>query len=396
MRHRRGLTLAACCGAHAVQDGLTALLYVLMPVLAQTFGLSYAQVGTIRAASSGAMAALEIPSGILSERLGERSLLVFGLACGGAGYLLLANAGSYLAILIALGLAGAGAAFQHSLSSSIITKAFEGGRVRPALGTYNSSGDVGKLAFSSLFTLLIGLAIGWQIVVAGLGGVALAAAILLAIALSAAGIGGRPAPAVKAEGKARWTDWGIVDRPAFTALGLMIFLDTAVQAGFLTFLAFVIIDKQVPANLGAFAVVLTLAGGVLGKFGSGFLAERLGIIRSFILVECLTAVGIVAVLFAPTVPAFLLLPLVGMVLQGSSTLTYGIIGDLTRSDRRSRGFAAMYSVASGASILAPIGFGLIGDHYGLAAVMMIMACVTLLPLPPCLLLRKALAAQGIR
>lgn len=375
---------------------MTALLYVLMPVLAQAFGLSYAQVGTIRAASSGAMAALEIPSGILSERLGERSLLVFGLACGGAGYLLLSSAGSYLAILVALGLAGAGAAFQHSLSSSIITKTFDGGRVRPALGAYNSSGDVGKLAFSSLFTLLIGLGIGWQIVVAGLGGVAFVAAILLMIALSAAGIAGRPAPPVTTGGNGRWTDWGIVDRPAFSALGLMIFLDTAVQAGFLTFLAFVIIEKQVPANLGAFAVVLTLAGGVLGKFGTGFLAERLGIIRSFVLVECLTAIGIVLVLIAPTLAAFLLLPLVGIVLQGSSTLTYGIVGEFTRTDRRSRGFAAMYSVASAASILAPIGFGLIGDHFGLAAVMMTMACVTLLPLLPCVILSRALDAQGVR
>ncbi|MDH3412240.1 MAG: hypothetical protein OEM98_07130, partial [Gammaproteobacteria bacterium] len=71
---RRGLTLATCCGTHGLQDGLSASIYVLLPVLAQAFGLSYSQVGVIRAANNTAMSLFEIPSGMLSERLGERTL----------------------------------------------------------------------------------------------------------------------------------------------------------------------------------------------------------------------------------------------------------------------------------------------------------------------------------
>ena len=89
---RRRFTLIASCAVHGVQDGLSAALYVILPTLAEVFGLSYAQVGVIRAVKNSAMALFELPSGMLSERLGERTLLVFGLFCAGCGYLALSAA----------------------------------------------------------------------------------------------------------------------------------------------------------------------------------------------------------------------------------------------------------------------------------------------------------------
>ena len=139
--HKR--LLATCAAVHGLQDGLTASMYVLLPVLAQSFGLGYAQIGAIRAVHSGAMWLLEIPAGILSERVGERRLLVLGLTGAGAGYLAMSLANGYHGVLLALLIAGCGAAFQHSLCSSLIAGAFEGPDRRVALGTYNASGDTG-------------------------------------------------------------------------------------------------------------------------------------------------------------------------------------------------------------------------------------------------------------
>jgi FSR family fosmidomycin resistance protein-like MFS transporter len=64
--------LTACCAAHTLHDGLSDLTYVLLPLLAQTFGLSLAQVGMIRAAHRTAMATFQIPAGLVAERFGER------------------------------------------------------------------------------------------------------------------------------------------------------------------------------------------------------------------------------------------------------------------------------------------------------------------------------------
>lgn len=42
---RRCRSLLAGCGAHAVHDGLTDVIYVLLPIWQAQFALSYAQVG---------------------------------------------------------------------------------------------------------------------------------------------------------------------------------------------------------------------------------------------------------------------------------------------------------------------------------------------------------------
>ena len=42
------MALVVSCTAHIAQDGLSAAIYVLMPVLAQAFGFTYAEVGLIK------------------------------------------------------------------------------------------------------------------------------------------------------------------------------------------------------------------------------------------------------------------------------------------------------------------------------------------------------------
>jgi len=390
---RHKLTLASCCGVHSLQDGLSAAIYVLLPILAQSFGLSYSQVGIVRAANISAMMLFEIPSGMLSERIGERSLLVFGLVCAGLGYLSLAAATGFMTILLALFVSGFGAAFQHALSSSVISKTFQASGRRTALGAYNSSGDVGKLVFTGLLSLAIGMGVAWQGVVTGFGLLALISAVGLFAILRQLDVSSRPLPDGREEKTSGEFDWGVRDRRAFTALAVIVFLDIAVQGGFLTFVAFLMIEKEVPTGLAALAVVLTLAGGIFGKFGCGLLADRVGVIRSLIVVECLTAAGIVSVLLSPAMVAFFLLPVLGLVLQGSSSITYATVGDLVRGERQSRGFAAIYSIASGGAILAPIAFGVISDRFGLTTTMVTMACTVLLLLPLCTLLRPTLARR---
>ena len=71
--------LAACCGAHAIHDGLSDILYVLLPLLRESFNLSFAEIGMVRGAHRAALAIFQLPAGLLAERLGERNLLVICL-----------------------------------------------------------------------------------------------------------------------------------------------------------------------------------------------------------------------------------------------------------------------------------------------------------------------------
>jgi len=57
---RRALGVA--CGAHALHDGYTDLIYVMLPLWQAEFGIGYAALGLLRTCYSGTMASFQIPS----------------------------------------------------------------------------------------------------------------------------------------------------------------------------------------------------------------------------------------------------------------------------------------------------------------------------------------------
>lgn len=58
-----------------------------------------------------------------------------------------------------------------------------------------------------------------------------------------------------------------------------------------------------------------------------------------------------------------LLPLLGIVLNGTSSVLYGTLPDLAPRGDIGRGFALFYTGVSGAGGLAPIAYGAIADHF---------------------------------
>jgi MFS family permease len=318
--------------------------------------------------------------------------LAFGLLVVGAGYFWLSRAAGFGAILFSLGLAGIGAAFQHTLSSTIIAAAFPGRGRRPALGTYNASGDIGKLVVSGLFTALVGIGSGWRAISLGYAVSAIVLAVVVMVLLVGAGSGGRPlATAARSSSEASPSRWGIRNRAAFTNLCAVNFLDSMVQSGFGTFIAFLMIERGVELDLAAFAVVLTLAGGVIGKFCCGFLARRMGVVPSLAVVQSLTVAGIVAVVWLPVGIAYALLPGLGVFLQGSSSITYATVPDIFRADRQARGFSLIYTSSNVSSVAAALSLGLISDTLGLETTMYVMAGLTAVTVPLCLPLGRELS-----
>jgi MFS transporter, FSR family, fosmidomycin resistance protein len=355
--------LLATSSAHIIQDGLVALQYVLLPILAQTFGLNYTQVGLLRAASNTAMSVLEIPAGILAERYGEPILISVGLVFAGLGYIGVSLADQYFWIVIFFILSGAGAAFQHSLSSSLIASNFSATGRRKALGTYNSAGDAGKLAFTGVFGFGLGLGIAWNISVILLSLSAVLLAVLTPWMCRQAATGLRQKNASPEHWLTR--SWGIKDRARFTSLTITAALDSVAQAVFFTFIAFLLIENGMDEQQAAIAIVMALSGGMVGKFCSGFLAAELGDRRAFLLLQSLTIVSFILIVNIPTGYVFWMLPLFGLVVQGSSTVTYGSVSEFVDEERQARGYALIYSVGSAASVAGTFAFGVVGDVYGL-------------------------------
>src|SRR5919199_270333 len=100
--------LAVACGAHALHDGFTDLLYVLLPLWRAEFGLGYAEVGLLRALYAGAMAGFQIPAGTLAARFGGPLVLALGTALAGLGYLVAGASGGFLLLAAGLLVGGVG------------------------------------------------------------------------------------------------------------------------------------------------------------------------------------------------------------------------------------------------------------------------------------------------
>ena len=165
---RRALGVA--CGAHALHDGYTDLIYVMLPIWQHEFGLGFAALGLMKTVFSGTLAGLSDSVGLagrtvrradrararhracrlrlLPRRLQQRRRPAGGRAVRGR------------------------ARRQHAASVGVIADRAGLRRARSlkALGTYNFAGDIGKMTLPAAASLLF-VVLPWREALVLLGGI---------------------------------------------------------------------------------------------------------------------------------------------------------------------------------------------------------------------------------
>lgn len=371
----RWRALVAASSAHAVHDGLTDLIYVLLPVWQAQFAISYAQVGLLRAAYTGTMAGFQLLASRAAARWGRARLLVGGTALAGCAYLVAGQASGLALLLLALTLGGLGASVQHPLASSLVADSHrDGGGMKEALAQYNFAGDIGKTLIPALVGLLLTIA-SWRTTVSLMGLLGLCAAGLLwcLIPSSAVTAGGSGQAATGAGGKG--------SSSGLRALLLTGTLDSAVRMGFLTFLPFLLKSKGAATAGIGLALSLLFIGGAFGKLLCGYLGARIGMMKTVWFTESATALLIVMSVWLPLGGMLAVLPLLGVVLNGTSSVLYGTVPELAGPARLERSFALFYTGTIGGGAVAPVLFGRLGDAAGVPAAVLSLAAVLLLTLP---------------
>jgi FSR family fosmidomycin resistance protein-like MFS transporter len=390
---RRRAVLTSSGVTHFLHDGFSDVLFLLLPVWQAEFGLSLAATGVLKSCYSGARAACQVPAGLLAERFGERALLALGTVVTALGFMALGLAGGFGALALILIVAGAGSGTQHPLNATIVAAAYPQRGRRAALGIYNFTGDLGKVAVPMAAALVIA-ASGWRLATTAYGALGLAVALLAFLAMRALHAGDPPAEARGAAHGGLRGGWGITDRRGFGALAAIGIVDSAVRTGFLTFLPFLLRAKGADVATIGVALGLAFAGGASGKFLCGVLAERAGILRTVVVTELVTAAGILLLLALPLVAALAVLPVVGAALNGTSSVLYASVAEFVAAERRSRGFGLFYTLGIGSSATAPFVFGVIGDHTSVATALVVVALLVTTTLPLTFLLRGPLAAAA--
>jgi len=376
---KRARSLFSFCAFHFLDDGFADSVYLLLPFIAVELQLSFSQVGLLKGAFSASMSLFQFPLSLLGERVGELTVIAGGTLGLAGGFLLLSISYTFLTTLFSLIFAKGTAGGQHGLASSVLSRVFEVSGRRAAMGTYNFSGDLGKVCLPFLVALLINLW-SWRqaIFILSLGG-STAGIVLWVLARQN---DGHPPPFPPVEKVAvKISGWGIRNRKSFFALLGIGVIDLAARTALLTFLPFLFLQKGIPATQVGFAITLLFAGGAMGKFACGVLAEWFGIIPMVVGTEILTTVGILSLHWSSTSVIWFILPFVGVVLNGTSSVLYATVAEIISPTGRSRGYGLYYAITLGCGAVSPMIYGLVTDSMGLPFTIMSTALMVLITIP---------------
>ncbi len=375
---RRGRALFSFCSFHFLDDGFADSIYLLLPFIAAELHLSFSEVGLLKGVFSGAMGLLQVPLSLLGERWGEVKVLAAGTFGLTAGYGLLSLAATFSTILFALIFAKGTAAGQHGLSSSVLSKVYEDSGRRAAMGTFNFAGDLGKVIVPFLLAVLINL-LGWRSALGALSLGGIGAGMVLWLLTRRTQTTFTPPPAKGQAEKKR--GWGIQDRKSFSALLTIGIIDISTRTALLTFLPFLLLKKDIPAPQIGFALTVLFAGGAAGKFSCGILAEWAGIIPMVVATEALTTAGILSLFLVSGKAIWILLPLIGIFLNGTSSVLYATVAEIISPSGRSRGYGLYYAVTLSSGAAAPVLYGLISDSLGLTFTIVCTGLMALVTIP---------------
>ena len=378
----RARTLWTACAAHALHDGYTDLIYLLLPIWQAEFAIGYGALAFLRALAAASMAGLQVPMGHVAERIGGRATLALGTLLAAIGYVVAGTSAGLIGLCIALVVVGCGLSTQHPIASAAVSRAYQGD-ARGPLGTYNFAGDIGKAAIPSGASLLLAW-MSWHHMLWALAVLGVIVAVAVAIFLPA---NLRPAhKSVKVEHHVSGA------RGGFSLLLAIGIFDSSVRMGFLTFLPFLLKEQGASLATVGQALALVFIGGAAGKFTCGRLGARFGVLATVLLTEAGTAAVIVAVLMLPLGPTLVLLPLLGVMLNGTSSVLYGTVPELAPAGRTEQAFAIFYTGTIGAGATAPILFGILGDHIGAHGALMATAITAAAILPLAIALAPRLPA----
>jgi MFS family permease len=379
VKHRERRILGVACGGHVLHDGYTDLIWIALPIWQAEFGLSYAVVGTLRMIYSGTMASLQIPASHVAERFGAPAVLALGTALSGLCYCLAGSSHGFWWLVVALFLGGLGAATQHPIGSALVTRSFTGARAFSAFGTYNFAGDVGKVLLPAMAAALF-LFMPWRPAYALLGMLGIVMAIpifMLTPRLPAE----RPVPQTSISTTAG-TDAGAArQRLGFWILVTLGIADSMVRGALFVLLPFLLIGKGAAVATAGLALTLVFLGGAAGKLACGWIARWMGTTAIIVVAQALTTGAIVAVLVLPLSWALALLPFLGLVLNGVTTVIYGSVPAYAAPERRTHALSMFYTVTIGSAALAPPVSGLFGDLIGIPGAIVAVSLLTITTIP---------------
>lgn len=348
---------------HMVNDCYSNVIPPLLPLLQQTYGLSYALSGFIMTVYTITSSVIQPVFGYIADRHGRRWLIAFSVLwisffmslVGVVSYLGLDDKSAYLVILVIVGLAGFGSSAYHPQASSMVPR-ISGSRKGVGMSIFSAGGNLGYAIMPLLAVPVVQL---W-----GLGGtVVLFVPGLLAAVLLQRYAPEAPQSKVKPSLRDLWADIRAVWKPLSVITGIVC-TRAWLFFGLITFLPLYLAAQGEPPETAGLHLFIILLFGAIGTLLGGWASDRYG--RKFVIALSLILTGPLVFLALSTsgILGWALMALAGLALLASfSPAVLFAQGLIPRKQGMASGIILGFAIGIGG--LGVSVTGAIADAYGI-------------------------------
>lgn len=355
--------LVTTCVAHFTEHIYVGIIAVVLPVMAAALGLSTAQAGFVVGIRSLVAGASNIPSGLLADLSGRRSILLgVCLVLLGLGSFLMSFAQGFGSLVLFISVTAMGAGGFHPQSLSILSARYPNHRAL-ALGVHDSSGNLGQILGPATIGILLSM-MDWR------GTLQVWAVPGLVIGVAYALVGTEiHTNTLSRQSLSHALYRNIVtNRPVLVVFLVSVFR-TMGQTALLPVLSFYLYQNLGLSSgaVGLYFSILLFFAAAAPSF-SGWVADRLG--RKPLLVWGL-ATSAVSIAVLPSLPAGIPLGMglavAGIALWALRPIIFASAMEVAPREIAGTLVGFLFTGNMGLSFISPIAAGIVADSYGMGA-----------------------------
>lgn len=270
---------------HMVNDAYSNVIPPLLPLLQQTYGLTYALSGFIMTVYTITSSVIQPAFGYIADRHGRRWLIAFSVLwisffmsmVGLVSYLDLDNNSVYIFILVMVGLAGFGSSAYHPQASTMVPR-ISGSHKGVGMSIFSAGGNLG---YAIMPLLVVAVTATW-----GLSGtLALVIPGIIMAALLQRYAPEAPETTSPPNIKELWADIMTIRKPLSVITGVVC-MRAWLFFGLITFLPSYLIEVQGwPKDTANMILTVILLFGAVGTLLGGWASDRYG--RKFVIAASL-------------------------------------------------------------------------------------------------------------
>jgi len=386
------LMTAAQAGSSLVQQALGSL----SPVLVAEFGLTKAQLGVVFTAILVGASSCTAVSGVLTDRWGERKMLLISATLMTAALLAATLIANYSWLVAMSALYGAGYAASTPAGGRAILAWFHTDRGF-AMGIRQTGVSVGGLIGAVAFPV-IALQGGYRAAFVFAALVVAFPSALAYVVYREAPSGDKIKPTLRSVARSMKT---LMRDPRLIGVTLTCMLLSASQfiiGAFLTITAVTVV--QTSAHVAGFALAVAFGAAICGRLGWGFVSDRyfggdrLVPLAAICVLVALGAASLALLTPGAVAPLFLASALLGLTALGWNGLMAAALSEVGGAERAASALGLGLTAIFAASAIAPWIFGIFADRTSLGRCWAGVSVLAILAIVPVLRLRAHVSPRA--